>query len=72
MFFLKQQNFTFLLTNSSSQSVEQILRNYVKVPCFMGAQIGHDGQQWTMPIGIEVEIDAAAGTITMLEKAMQD
>jgi len=26
--------------------------------------------QWTLPVGLEVEIDAAAGTITMVEPAV--
>jgi muramoyltetrapeptide carboxypeptidase LdcA involved in peptidoglycan recycling len=32
--------------------------------------IGHQDRQFTVPVGIEVEMDAAAGTITMLEPAV--
>jgi len=32
--------------------------------------IGHQDLQFTLPIGIEVELDAAAGTIEMLEPAV--
>jgi muramoyltetrapeptide carboxypeptidase len=32
--------------------------------------IGHQARQFTVPIGVEVEMDATAGTITMLEPAV--
>jgi muramoyltetrapeptide carboxypeptidase len=40
------------------------------VPAFSGAQIGHIANQYCMPIGVRAEIDAAAGTIRMLEPAV--
>ncbi len=33
--------------------------------------IGHQTPQWTLPVGADVEIDAAAGTITMLAPAVE-
>ena len=37
------------------------------VPAFQGAAIGHIAGQQSMPVGIEAEIDAATGTIRILE-----
>ena len=37
------------------------------VPAFQGALFGHITDQYSMPVGIRAEIDAAAGTIRMLE-----
>jgi muramoyltetrapeptide carboxypeptidase len=31
---------------------------------------GHIGRQFTLPVGVQVEIDADAGTLTMLEAAV--
>ena len=33
--------------------------------------IGHQTPQWTVPVGIEAEIDAAKGTIRMLAPAVR-
>jgi muramoyltetrapeptide carboxypeptidase len=43
----------------------------LKVPACSGAMIGHGMPQWTLPVGAEVEIDAAAGSIRMLEPAVR-
>jgi muramoyltetrapeptide carboxypeptidase len=32
--------------------------------------VGHIGQQFTLPVGAEVEIDADRGTLRMLEPAV--
>jgi muramoyltetrapeptide carboxypeptidase len=56
-----------------SLTLEEALDEHVKplgVPAFQGAMIGHQERQFTVPVGIEVEIDADAGTITMLEPAV--
>ncbi len=37
------------------------------VPAFQGALIGHIANQVSIPVGIEAEIDASAGTIRVLE-----
>ena len=57
----------------ASFTLEEILNDHLKplgVPCWQGAMIGHGMPQWTLPVGLEVEIDAAAGTITMTEPAV--
>jgi muramoyltetrapeptide carboxypeptidase len=40
------------------------------VPAFEGLQFGHAGEQFTLPIGIEAEMDADAGTLRMLEASV--
>ena len=37
------------------------------VPCIAGAPIGHVGDQWTLPLGAEAELDADARTLRILE-----
>jgi muramoyltetrapeptide carboxypeptidase len=56
-----------------SNTLEEILDDHVKglgVPAFSGAMIGHVSKQFTLPLGIEVELDASAGIIRMLEPAV--
>jgi len=55
-----------------SLTLEEVLNDHVKslgVPSWEGAMIGHVKKQWTVPVGLEVEIDAGLGTIRMLEPA---
>ena len=57
----------------ASFTLEEILNDHLKplnVPAWQGAMIGHNMAQWTLPVGLEVEIDAGAGTITMTEPAV--
>jgi muramoyltetrapeptide carboxypeptidase len=57
----------------ASFTLEEILNDHVKplgIPAWQGAMIGHDMPQWTLPVGLEVEIDASAGTIAMTEPAV--
>jgi muramoyltetrapeptide carboxypeptidase len=54
-------------------TLEEILEDHIAplgVPAWSGAMIGHQTPQWTVPVGAEVEIDAARGTIRMLEPAV--
>ena len=54
----------------ASFTLEEILDNHLKplkVPAWQGAMIGHDTPQWTLPVGLDVEIDASAGTVRMTE-----
>lgn len=56
--------------NYAALTMEEILADHIKtlgVPAWQGAMIGHDTPQWTVPFGLEVEIDAAACTVTMTE-----
>jgi muramoyltetrapeptide carboxypeptidase len=52
-----------------------VLRDHLAplgVPAWRGAMIGHIERQFTLPVGVEVEVDATAGTIKMLEPAVTD
>lgn len=42
----------------------------LKIPSFYGAMFGHINEQFILPIGANVEMDADAGTITMLESVV--
>jgi muramoyltetrapeptide carboxypeptidase len=56
--------------NFGALTLEEIFADHIKplgVPAWQGAMIGHGQPQWTLPVGIEVEIDADAGTIRLLE-----
>lgn len=56
-----------------SLTITDVLDDHVKtlgVPAWQGAMIGHIDRQFTLPIGVEVEVDATAGTIRMLEPAV--
>lgn len=53
-----------------SLTMEEMLAEHIDplgVPAFSGSMIGHIDEQFTIPLGIEVEIDADAGSITLLE-----
>jgi muramoyltetrapeptide carboxypeptidase len=53
-----------------SLTLDQVLAEHVLplgIPAFSGALIGHIDRQFTIPLGIEVEIDADRGTLRMLE-----
>jgi muramoyltetrapeptide carboxypeptidase len=54
-------------------TMEQVLREHIEplgIPAFSGAMIGHIDEQFTIPLGVNVEIDADAGSIRMLEAAV--
>jgi len=51
-------------------TLEEIFNDHIRplgIPAWQGAMIGHQQPQWTLPEGVEVEIDASAGTIRLLE-----
>jgi muramoyltetrapeptide carboxypeptidase len=53
-----------------SLTLEQILDDYIKplgIPAYHGAMIGHIRQQFIVPVGGRVEMDADAGTFRLLE-----
>lgn len=57
-----------------SLTLEEILVDHVKplgIPAWHGAMIGHIARQFTLPLGIEAEVDAQAGTIRMIEAATE-
>ncbi|HBB34386.1 MAG TPA: LD-carboxypeptidase [Cyanobacteria bacterium UBA8803] len=56
-----------------SLTLQQVLSDHIKplgIPAWYGAAIGHIPDKFTVPIGVEVEIDADRGTIRMLESAV--
>ncbi|MBE9094312.1 LD-carboxypeptidase [Tychonema sp. LEGE 07203] len=56
-----------------SLTLAQVLSHHIrplKVPAWYGSMVGHIREQFTLPIGKEVEIDANAGTIKLLESAV--
>ena len=58
----------------ASLTLEEIFADHIKplgVPAWSGAMIGHQMQQWTIPVGADVEIDAARGTITLQAPAVE-
>jgi muramoyltetrapeptide carboxypeptidase len=57
-----------------SLSLEEVLTDHIAplgIPAWSNAMIGHIRDQWTMPIGVEAEIDADAGTVRLLEPAVR-
>jgi muramoyltetrapeptide carboxypeptidase len=54
-------------------SLMQVLSEHIKplnIPAWYGSMVGHIKDKFTMPVGVDVEIDADMGTITMLEGAV--
>lgn len=53
-----------------SLTMEQVIAEHIRprgIPAFSGTMIGHIDEQFTIPLGIDVEIDADKGTIELLE-----
>jgi muramoyltetrapeptide carboxypeptidase len=56
-----------------SLTITDVLTDHLEplgVPAWQGAMIGHIDRQFTLPVGIEVEVNATAGTIRMLAPAV--
>jgi muramoyltetrapeptide carboxypeptidase len=56
-----------------SLTLDRVLDDHVArlgVPAFRGALIGHVERQFTLPIGVRVEVDADKGAIRLLEPAV--
>jgi muramoyltetrapeptide carboxypeptidase len=56
-----------------SLTITDVLQDHLQplgVPAWSGAMIGHIHRQFTLPVGMEVEVDATAGRIRMLEPAV--
>jgi muramoyltetrapeptide carboxypeptidase len=56
-----------------SLTLEEVFDDHLRplgVPAWAGAMIGHIDRQFTLPIGMEAEIDAARGAIRLLEPAV--
>ena len=55
-------------------TMDQIFADYIKplnIPAYRGAMIGHVKQQFILPVGSRVELDADAGSIRMLQNVFQ-
>lgn len=58
-----------------SVTLDQLFNDYIKplkVPAYSGAVIGHIAEQFILPVGAKVRMDASQGTITLLEAALKD
>lgn len=56
-----------------SLTLEEVLKEHILplgIPAFSGSMIGHIGEQFTLPLGTEAELDASAGTLRLLEAAV--
>ncbi len=56
--------------NYGALTLEEIFADHITplgVPAWSGAMIGHSQPQWTLPLGVEVEIDASAGSLRLLD-----
>ncbi|MGK7876860.1 MAG: LD-carboxypeptidase [Xenococcaceae cyanobacterium] len=56
-----------------SLTLQEVLADHIKplgIPAWYGSMIGHIEDKFTVPVGLEVEIDALQGTIRMLESAV--
>lgn len=59
--------------DSPTLSLWQVLSDHIRplgIPAWYGSMIGHIRNQFTVPQGVEVEIDASLGRIKMLETAV--
>ena len=56
-----------------SLTLMEVLRTHILplgIPAWYGSAIGHIQDKFTLPVGVEVEIDALSSTIQMLESAV--
>ena len=54
-------------------TLDEVFDDYFKplnVPVYSGAQFGHVKRKFTLPVGLEVEMDASAGTVRYLQPAV--
>lgn len=56
-----------------SLTLMQVLNDHFRplgIPCFYGSMIGHISDKFTVPVGVEAEINASSGVIRLLEPAV--
>ncbi|MCI0921366.1 S66 peptidase family protein [Sphingobacterium rhinopitheci] len=54
-------------------TLDQMLNDYIKplgIPAYSGAMIGHISDQFLIPVGVRVRMDASLGKIEYLEKSL--
>ena len=55
-------------------TLEQIVEDHIKefmIPAYVGANIGHIDDMFTLPVGIQAEMNANRGIITLLESSVK-
>ncbi|MET0364600.1 MAG: LD-carboxypeptidase [Sphingobium sp.] len=55
-------------------TLSQVLQQHLEplgIPAFQGGQFGHVANQYSLPLGVQAEMDASAGTIRLLEAAVR-
>lgn len=60
-------------TSYGGFTLSQVLQQHLEplgIPAFQGGQFGHVANQYSLPLGVQAEIDAGAGTIRLLEAAV--
>lgn len=58
-----------------SVTLDQLFSDYIKplkIPAYTGAVIGHIAEQFILPVGAKVRVDASLGTIALMEPALRD
>lgn len=58
-----------------SVTLDQLFNDYIKplkIPAYTGAVIGHIAEQFILPVGAKVRLDASQGTIALMEPALRD
>ncbi|RLE26156.1 MAG: LD-carboxypeptidase, partial [Acidobacteria bacterium] len=56
-----------------SLTLEEVLSDHIAplgIPAWYGSMIGHIEDKFTIPLGVEAEINADSGTIKLLEPAV--
>jgi muramoyltetrapeptide carboxypeptidase len=61
-------------TGDGALGFDEVLTTYfapLDVPVAYGFPIGHVDDQWTLPLGVEVRLDATAGEVEILDGAVR-
>jgi len=67
--------FTECGTAEDTAEVAATLREFAEelgVPAVLGLPIGHDADNWTLPLGVRARLDADAGSLSLLEPAVEN
>jgi muramoyltetrapeptide carboxypeptidase len=59
--------------NYGTLTLDEVFDDYLRplnVPVYSGALFGHIKRKFTLPVGLEVEMDADAGTLRFLQSAV--
>ncbi|MEX2350975.1 MAG: LD-carboxypeptidase [Balneolaceae bacterium] len=58
---------------AGSLTLQEVLEHHIgrlNIPAFYGSMISHEPNQFTLPVGVQVSIDAEKGTLKLLEPAV--